>query len=122
MSNELVLVEKIAQILYRWDPVKLHSPKEDEYKSEAFDIIYLWTTSSIRPISWQELHRGIYLIFTLSFGVSQMNYSSRDGINHRWVDKFDSAEKIIGGIETYECLTKEIWNLLCYTNNGKENI
>lgn len=122
MPDELDLVDKIAGILYRYDPVCLHSPKADEYKAEAFDIVSLWANQNLRPISNQELLRYIYIIFNLSFSSSVVNHMENGEIRKDWAKELQLTEKIIGPMKNYETLTKEIWATLCCINNGKESI
>jgi len=60
------LVNKVSAILYEQDPVKLHSPKEDEYVHEAKLIC-----ERLKPETpLEDVHTIVYDVFC-----SQFNYA-----------------------------------------------
>ncbi len=90
-------LREVINILYSYDPVKLRSPKNDEYGSEATDIVGCFENTDIRPISIEETQRYLYLIFNLSF-----NSSSPYRI---WKNSG------VGTFQSYRNIAEDIWNL-----------
>lgn len=82
------LLDKITEILYRYDPVDIAriTKKTDEYAGEAESIlIYL---EEQNPISEQQLYAAVYDVFVFYFG----------------------SLSLVGKPSSYLSLTREIWS------------